>query len=168
MVPESVLLAQIRGAEYAAAEIVWWMVASLLVGILLGWIVRGFRAGRRVEAEYQERLEDAASALRDAEDKTTTVEGHLVTAVRDLERTRSELQTVRATVADLEADQSASDETPEEDSESGEPGEQPVEANGTVVEPESELAAPDEPESARNEAPRAAPAEPEPPKQPDS
>ena len=39
----------LEGAAYAVAEIIWWIAASAIVGILIGWILhRFFRTRRQV------------------------------------------------------------------------------------------------------------------------
>ena len=45
-----------RGTLYAAAEIVWWLLAAAAIGFLLGWVVHRWRV-RKVEAEWSGRLD---------------------------------------------------------------------------------------------------------------
>ncbi len=86
------LVAQIRGTGYAAAEIVWWMVAALLIGVAIGWILRSFRAERTVAEEYEGRL-----AL--AEERAGKMSGELAEADAATRRATEEAATVRTELA---------------------------------------------------------------------
>lgn len=84
-----IVVGQIRGTGYAIAEIVWWMLAALLVGIALGWLLGSFGKAKRVEAEYSQQLDSA-----EARDADTT---------RNLERITAELETAHSRIGELEA-----------------------------------------------------------------
>lgn len=83
------IIGQLRGAEYAIAEIVWWMLAAALIGAAVGWLVRGFRQSRAVEAEYRGRLE--------------TAEAERTKALAERDRVAAELESASQRAAELEA-----------------------------------------------------------------
>lgn len=66
-----------RGTEYVVTEIVLWLIAAALIGIVMGWLLRGWRREkklrRRIEASVQEvsgpNAAELATKLAEAEAK---------------------------------------------------------------------------------------------------
>lgn len=112
-----------RGTTYAISEIIWWMVAALAVGILIGWLLRRWFGGeaklKDVQAELEARnvrytelstelgesklqveslkrdIENRAGALSEATDRMGELESTVSSG-------REELEVAKARVGELE------------------------------------------------------------------
>lgn len=60
-----------RGTEYVIAEVVWWMVASAIVGFFIGWFLRRWLRVRRIIARYETALAEA-KGMRSEHDAART------------------------------------------------------------------------------------------------
>jgi predicted flap endonuclease-1-like 5' DNA nuclease len=50
-----------RGTGYAILEIIWWMAAAAILGLIIGWILRGRQFERNLAA-WQQQLDTPAAA----------------------------------------------------------------------------------------------------------
>ena len=92
-----------RGTTYAISEIIWWMLAALAIGILIGWLLRRWYSGTARLKDVRAELE--AKNVRYAELSTELGESKLKTESlnRDLEARAAELATATDRVGELEA-----------------------------------------------------------------
>lgn len=96
-----------RGTTYAISEIIWWMVAALAVGVLIGWLLRRWFGGEARLKDVQAELE--AKNVRYAELSGELGESkQLVESLnRGLEARTGELSEATDRVGDLESNLSS-------------------------------------------------------------
>ncbi len=92
-----------RGTTYAISEIVWWMLAALAIGFLIGWLLRRWYSGgarlKAVRAELEAknvRYAELSSELGDWKLKAESLS-------RDVEARAGELTVATDRVGELEA-----------------------------------------------------------------
>ncbi len=92
-----------RGTTYAISEIVWWMLAALAIGILIGWLLRRWFAGgarlKDVQAELEAKKVRYAEISGDLGGSKLQVER----LNRDLEARAGELTAATDRAGELEA-----------------------------------------------------------------
>lgn len=95
-------MAQLRGTGYAVAEIVWWMLAALIVGIAIGWLLRSFRRERRVEAHYASELETSQQRSARLESQLADARAEAAAARSLIDDGRDELSVTRRRIDELQ------------------------------------------------------------------
>ncbi len=103
-----------RGTTYAVSEIIWWMLAALAVGILIGWLLRRWFGGESKLKDVRAELE--AKNVRYAELSSDLGESKLQVESlnRDLESRAGELTEATDRVTELESSLSGAREELEE------------------------------------------------------
>ena len=95
-----------RGTTYAVSEIIWWMLAALAVGILIGWLLRRWFGGEgklkdvRAELEAKNvRYAELSSELGESKLQVESLNRELESSVS---RAREELEAANARAGELE------------------------------------------------------------------
>jgi len=97
----------VRGTTYAIAEIIWWMVAALAIGIMIGWLLRRWFGGgarlKNVQAELEAKNVRYAELSGDLGGSKLNVESlnrDLAARAAELEKASGELIEVRTALAE--------------------------------------------------------------------
>ncbi|NND01597.1 MAG: hypothetical protein HKN91_02320 [Acidimicrobiia bacterium] len=118
-----------RGTGYAVSEIVWWMLASGLLGVAIGWLLhRVFGGGSRakeIEAKYEQKkvryaelsqeladlkakreetkqeLQAKAEEIESAEGRVAELEGSLASVRTELDSATSKASALETNLADM-------------------------------------------------------------------
>lgn len=106
-----------RGTGYAVSEIVWWMVASGVLGLFIGWLLhRVFGGGKKteeIEAKYEkkkERYAELSQELADLKTKASNLEQDLQVKAEKIEAAEGRVSELEGSLASVrtELDSSAS------------------------------------------------------------
>lgn len=112
-----------RGTAYAIGEIIWWCLASLLIGFLIGWMMRRWFLRDTLRREFETRLAGERAntarfqtALADRDAEVTALLSELKAARERADSGDAEnvatVTRLRGRVAELESSQAASRDQP--------------------------------------------------------
>jgi predicted flap endonuclease-1-like 5' DNA nuclease len=87
----------VLAAEYTAATLVGWLAVALVVGLIIGWLLRPWLVGDRLREDYEKEL-------RDEQRRRTDAEGQVEAARKELSERNEELDVMRGDSARLKAD----------------------------------------------------------------
>jgi hypothetical protein len=85
-----------RGTGFVITEIILWLVAAALVGIVIGWLIRGWRSERKLSKRLESPLEEARSKAADLEGKLAAAETQRAEAKADSERLTARVEELEA------------------------------------------------------------------------
>lgn len=99
---------------YAIGEIIVFLLLAALIGLLLGWLLRGFSLRRKIESQYerevsnrQARISTLEEELRECRERSESIESEVANRVGELNSHRDLITTLEARLA--EAESAASD-----------------------------------------------------------
>lgn len=131
-----------RGTEYLVTEIVLWLVGAAVIGLIIGWLVRGWRSEKKLRrraeaplAEERAKVQQLAEQLADAEKKVADLEAANALASAEMESLTTRVEEMSSDEPDIatsDEDGEISDdeppsgntsqrEDPAEDDDNGEP-----------------------------------------------
>ncbi len=79
----------VLAAEFTTTTLVAWIIVALVVGLILGWVLRPWLIGDRLRVEYE-------AKLAVADEEKAAVDAGLAAAEASLDAAKSELETRRA------------------------------------------------------------------------
>jgi chromosome segregation ATPase len=78
-------------AEFTTTTLVSWVIVALVVGLVLGWLLRPWLIRDKLVSEYEEKLDNERAARSAAETNLAAATTELASAQSDLEAARADL-----------------------------------------------------------------------------